>query len=245
MGASRGRCVLGSLRVPADLAAAHSEALTRQLPRLVAFLATLPAYAGVLLVAAGTVLLLAGARWRRPIAALGGIAAGALAGLALSGAAGQLRISASTAVAAGAAGIGLLSTVFPPVFPLTLGAVLGGAIGTRLPLGSPTIGAAICALALGGAAVLGARPLAAGLAGLCGAALAVAGALTLAPALPGSGLVAHHPLVGIALVVVLGLAGAAAQLESAWGGARTKNEPKGNRRTPLEAPRARRVADGD
>jgi hypothetical protein len=228
----------------ADLAAAYSEALARHLPRAVAFLQSLPASAGVGLVAAGLLVLVAGARRRRPVAALGGFAAGALGGLALSGAATQARISGMSAVTAGAVAVGLLAALFPPVFPLALGAVLGGAVGAQLPLGPPAAGAVIGALVLAGAAVAGARPLAAGLAGLCGAALAVAGALALGPAIPGAGLVARHPLVGVAVVVVLGIAGGAGQLESAWdGAAKGRGKSSGNRRARLEPPRERSFED--
>ena len=227
-----------------DLAVSYSEALARHLPRAVAFLQSLPAPAGVGLFAAGLLVLVAGARRRRPVAALGGLAAGALGGLALSGAAAQARISGISAVTASAAAVGLLAALFPGLFPLALGSVLGGAIGAQLPLGSPTGGAVIGAIVLGCAAMIGVRPLAAGLAGLCGAALAVAGALALGPAIPGVGLVARHPLVGVALVLVLGIAGGAAQVESAWdGAAKGRGKSRGNRRAKLDPPLARTVED--
>jgi hypothetical protein len=220
--------------VIAELTAAHAEALARHLPRAVAVVRDASPAAAVALVAAGLGLLAIGARWRRPVALVGGAAAGALAGGLLSGPAAELAgVSRTTTVVAGVGIVALGSLAAPQLFPIALGAAIGGAVGVRLPLGFPIVSAVAGALAIAAAAVLGARLLAALVAAIVGASLAVAGLVALAPRLPTDAL-ARHPLVAIGLVAVLAIAGAAAQADAAWGGAGGGGRPRTRTAAPDE-----------
>lgn len=210
----------------AELSAAHADALARHLPRALALVRGASPGMAVALAVAGLLLLVVGARWRRPVALVGGLAAGALVGWVLKGVAFDLlHVRAGTSVAAGALVIALGAVAFPQLFPIALGAAVGGVVGLRLPLGFPIAGAVAGALALAAAAVLGARVLAALVAAGIGAALLVAGLVALAPTVP-TDVLASHPLVALGIAVVLAIAGAAAQVEHAWGEGGGKAAPR-------------------
>jgi hypothetical protein len=198
---------------------ANAHALARTLARAAAEARDLPGAAGLVLVLVGLFALVAGARWRRPIAVAGAALAGALAASAFRAAlVDTLGLRPGLAVAGSAAALGLAALALPIVFPLALGGALGAALGARLPLGAPWIGAALGALALGGLVTWLVRPVAAAVAGVVGAALVVGGILALAPAVPGSALLVRHPILALGALVVLAVAGAAGQLDAAWGG---------------------------
>jgi hypothetical protein len=166
----------------------------------------------------GLWLLLDGARRRRPIAALAGGAAGALAGAWLSGwAEARLGISRPLLVGGAALAVGGAAAAFPLLFAFAVGALPGALLGSLLPIGrSELAGAAAGALASGVTAVLLAGPVAAaasaslGAALLCGAALAGLGPRPLAAEL------ASRPRVLLGLAAVLSVAGAAFQAGRAW-----------------------------
>lgn len=178
-------------------------------------LRALPAWVPGLVVAAGVFALLAGARWRLPVSAAGAGAAGALAGVALSAWLGAPPLASSALGAALLAGGALL---LPALFPFALGALPGAFLGARLDLvGHPAASAALGAALLGGLAILAARPLAAAFAGLSGAALVGAGLVGLDRAWPPLAEVTGRPVALAAVLLVLAVAGAAAQVGSAWG----------------------------
>ncbi len=180
-----------------------------------AALRALPAWVPGLLLAAGLFALLAGARWRLPVSAAGAGAAGALAGVAASGLLG-LPVAASAAVGSALLAGGAL--LLPPLFPFAVGAIPGAFLGARFDLvGHPAGGAMLGALLLGGLAILVARPLAAAFAGLVGAALLGAALLGLDRLWPPIAEVTRRPVVLAAVLLVLAVAGAAAQVGSAWG----------------------------
>jgi hypothetical protein len=176
-------------------------------------------WAGALpLGAAGLWLLLDGARRRRPIAAAGGAAIGALAGAAVAGWASARFGVPRTAVALGAAAaLGTAAAALPLAFAFAAGALPGALAGWHVPLGgSGLAGAAAGAVVAGGAALLLARLVAAAVASalgaalLCGAGLAALGGRALAAEL------VDRPAVLLGLVAVLAVAGAAFQSATAW-----------------------------
>lgn len=192
-----------------------------------AALRALPAWAPGLLLAAGLFVLLAGARWRQPVSAAGGAAAGALAGVA---AAGLLGLSPSLCAPLGAALLGGGALLAPALFPFAVGAIPGAFLGARHDLvGHPAGGAALGVLLLGGLAILAARPLAALLAGLAGAALLGAGLLGLDRHWTPLAEITGRPIVLAAVLLVLAVAGAAAQVGSAWGSGGRKRAGRAER----------------
>jgi hypothetical protein len=217
---------------------ANAHALARTLARAAAEARDLPGTAGLALVLAGLFALVAGARWRRPVAVAGAALAGALAASVFRAAlVDGLGLRPGLAIAGSAAALGLAALALPVVFPLALGGALGAALGARLPLGAPWIGAALGALALGGLVTWLVRPVAAVIAGVLGAALVVGGVLALAPAVPGSALLVRHPVLALGALVVLAIAGAAGQLDAAWGGGEGGPQRPGRLATP--SPRER------
>lgn len=174
---------------------------------------------GAALALAGAATLVAGARWRRPIAGLGGAVVGALAGLAMHPLV-QLRVGGvdrSAAVAIGAAVVGGAGLFAPPVFLLAAGALPGALLARHLPIaGSGLYGAAIGALAGAALALLFAETVAALVASTIGAILLGAALLALLHALPITAELAGRPFLLLAWIAVLAISGAAFQRGRAW-----------------------------
>lgn len=205
----------------------YLQPVARELPRGVAWLQSLPWPAAAALLGLGLLGLVLGARHRRSVAAVGGLVAGAIAGLTLAGPA--LR-SASLSPTASAllcgAAVAALSFAVPWVFPFTLGAVIGAPLGAMLPVGMPALGPVLGAVAVGGVLVIGSKLVAASAAGLLGGAMVVAGAIAISRGVPVLTPLAAHPMVAVGVALVLGVAGAAAQVEGAWGSAPAKKVRK-------------------
>lgn len=194
-----------------------AEAL-RRLPDAAESLRELPWPAVVALLAAGAVTLAAGARARRPLAAVGGAMVGAAAGAALSVLlAGRTGIPPLAMTAVAAAAGALAGALFPPAFIFGAGALPGALVGLAFPVqGHPAVGA-LAGIALGGtAAVLLARWVAAIAAAGLGAALVAAGLFAGFGRSEPLRSLATHPLALAAVLAVLTVAGAAFQHASAW-----------------------------
>jgi hypothetical protein len=190
--------------------------LLRQAPGLAARLEALPLWALAVLLALGGFVLAAGARWRRPVAAVGGSGAGALAGV---GVAGLLGLSAGVLPAIGALALGGAALAVPSLFPFFAGALPGAFLGAMaMPGGASWLGAVIVSFLFGGLGLLGARLVAAATAGAAGAGLVGAALLGAASRLPALAPLARWPVLLAGLLTVLAIAGAAFQLSSAWGG---------------------------
>ena len=176
-----------------------------------------PVTAGV--VAAGLVVLLAGARARRPVAVVGAAGVAAVAALWLGGrAVAALGIPISTLAAVSAAVAGAVAVVVPQLFPALAGALPAVLLAGLLAPDDRKIAAIAAGALLGGfLGVLAARPVAAAVASGVGA-LAVA--LGTAGALGGTGpgrAVLAHPMAILAVATILGVAGTAFQYSRAWG----------------------------
>jgi hypothetical protein len=176
-----------------------------------------PVSAGV--VAAGLVVLLAGARARRPVAVVGAAGVAAVATLWLGDRAGAtLGIPMSTLAAVSAAVAGAVAAVLPQLFPALAGALPAVLLAGLLAPDDRKIAVIAAGALLGGLlGVLAARPVAAAVASGVGAlavALGTAGAL--GGAGPGRALLAH-PMAILAAVTVLAVAGTAFQYSRAWG----------------------------
>jgi hypothetical protein len=184
----------------------------------------LPAPAAAALGLAGLLLLVAGARRRRPIGALGGAVVGALAALAARRGLAEVALSSAGLTLAGAAGLGLLGGLAPRLFVFAAGALPGAVLGAAAPIaGSPLGGALAGGAALGALALVAAEPIAVAVASTLGAALlggaALAGALPRAVARE----VVARPFLLLAWVALVGTVGAAFQLGRSFqeGGARS------------------------
>jgi hypothetical protein len=176
-----------------------------------------PASLAVLL--AGLVLLVVGARARRPVAVAGSAGVAAIAALWLAARLPAVKEVAPTTLAAGsAAAAAALAAVFPPIFPALAGAL---PVAVLVDLVSPSDrwpeAAAAGALLGAIAGLVFARTVAALVASGAGA---LAFAVGVAGALAGTGAgraLAAHPVAVLAVAVVLGVAGTAFQLSRAWG----------------------------
>jgi hypothetical protein len=191
--------------------------LLREAPALAARLQPLPVWGLALVGAAGLAVLLAGARWRRPVALFGGAGVGWLAGLA---GAGVLGLPGGLFPLLGAIVLGGASLLLPPIFPFAVGGLVGAFLGGHLPVpGQGPVAGAVSLFLLGGLGLLAARLLAAAAAGLAGA--AVLGLALLAGARHWQPLaaLAARPVVLAGLLLVVAIAGAAYQAGTAWGGA--------------------------
>jgi len=183
----------------------------------VAWLRDLPWWAAAGLLAFGLLGLLLGARYRRGVAAVGGLAAGALAGLTLAvPALKATSVAPATAVLVTAAVVSVLSILVPWVFPFALGAAIGAPLGARLPVNVPALGPALGAVAVGGLLVLASKVVAASAAGILGGGMVVAGVLAISADVAALQPLAAHPMVAIGVALILAVAGAAAQLDRAW-----------------------------
>jgi hypothetical protein len=177
-------------------------------------LGPLPLWVLCAVAAAGVALLLFGARWRRPLAAAGGAAAGFMAGFA---AAGALGLPGGIFPYLGAVLIGVAALLLPPIFPFVLGAQIGAVLGLRLPVPGQGVPAAIIgSLALGGLALLAARLVAACTAGVAGAAVLGAALLGASARWPALSIFEARPLLLAGLLLVVAIAGAAFQAGTAW-----------------------------
>lgn len=171
------------------------------------------------LVAAGLVVLLFGARARRPVAVAGAASVAAVAALWLSTRTGLARgFPVSTAAAVAAAVAGALAVVVPQIFPALAGALPGALLAEALA--PPNLRLEVMAAgALLGAilGILASRLVASAVASGVGAvAVAVGAAAALRGTGPGRVLQAH-PTATLAAAVVLAVAGTAFQLSRAWG----------------------------
>ncbi len=196
------------------------------LARLVARLRGAGPLAGIALALAGVGLLAAADRLRRPVALLGGAAAGALAVMAVrSLVPGSLGGAAWPWVIAG---ICAAACAFAPaIFPSLTGALVGGLLGIQVPLGGkPAIGGAIAAVVGAALLAVGARSVAAVLASLAGGLALGVGLVTLAGGREIAAEVAARPLVLLGFAVVTGIAGAAFQLSGERGRPRLPEPPR-------------------
>lgn len=190
--------------------------LLAEAPAAAARLRPLPLWALALLAAGGLAVLLAGARWRRPLALVGGAAVGFLSGTA---AAGALGLPGGIFPLLGAVVLGVAALLLPALYPFGAGALLGALLGARLPVpGHGVVAAGIGLFLAGGLALLGARLLAAATAGAVGAALVGAALVGSSRAFPGLSLLTERPVLLAGLVLVLAISGTAFQSGSAWRG---------------------------
>jgi hypothetical protein len=214
----------------------------RELPRGVAWLRDLPWPVAAALLALGLLGLLLGARHRRGVAAMGGLAVGAVAGLTLAAPAlKNLSLDPTTSALVCAVAVSGLSFAVPWVFPFALGAVIGAPLGAHIPVGVPVLGPALGAVAVGGVLVIASKFVAASAAGLLGGAMVVAGVLAISSDVAALRPLATHPVVAVGVALVLAVAGAAGQVEGAWGAG--VSAKKKARKPSLEQPKS--VADDD
>lgn len=197
--------------------------------------------AGVV-VAAGLLVLLFGARARRPIAALGAAGLGAIAAGVLRSRLGSAADVSPTLLAVAGAGMaGALAALVPLAFPAIAGA-LPAALAAEIlaPAENHLVALAIGAVAGAAVGILLARlvaSLAAAAAGAVAVTVGVAGALhatAVGKALLG------HPVSLLAVVVLLTVSGAAFQFPRAWG---RGNAAPGKLETPRRL--GRDAAEGD
>jgi hypothetical protein len=174
---------------------------------------------GGAVVLAGLVVLLFGARARRPVAVVGaaGVAAVAVRILGREGAE-VVGLSPAALSAVAAAVAGASAAIVPQVFPVLAGALPGALLGELVAPAGRRLEVVAGAAALG--AVLGffaARLVASTVASLAGAlAVSIGAAGALRATLPGRALLAH-PTALLAAAIVLAAAGTAFQLPRAWG----------------------------
>ncbi len=191
------------------------DAALQQIPALAERLRALPWPAAPALAALGLVALSVGARWRRPLAVVGGAAVGWAAGAALAPwLSREVGVSplATRAIAAGA--VAALSGIVPAAFLFASGALPGAFLGSLLSAESLGLWAG---LGLGGLAglVVG-RAVAAMAAAALGAALLTAAALALSGRYAPLRDLADRPFVLVTLAAVVAVAGAAFQWARAW-----------------------------
>lgn len=205
----------------AVLAAAPAERLADALGALVRLTLTarvLGGVGGIALAVAGVAALALADRFRRPAAALGCAAAGALAALAARGLLAANLGLTSSATAAGIAALigGAAGGLAPVTFPALAGALVGALAGVHVPLGgSAALGGAAAGLVMAALGLLFARALAAILWAAAGGLLLGLGLLTAAGPRPLAAELAGHPFALLAFAVVTAIAGAAYQLSHA------------------------------
>ena len=176
-----------------------------------------PVAAGV--VVAGLLVLLVGARARRPVAVVGSAGVAAVAAHWLGeGAGARLGISMAALAAGSAAAAGALSAVVPQVFPVLAGALPGAFLASLFSPSDRRLEVlAVGALVGGLLGLLAARPVAAAVASTVGAlAVALGAAGALHGTGPGRALLAH-PTAILAAAAILAVAGTAFQYSRAWG----------------------------
>ena len=171
------------------------------------------------MVAAGLLVLLVGARARRPVAVVGGAGVAAMAAHLLGEPACAAQgIPVSTLAVVSAAVAGALAAVVPQVFPALAGALPGALLAGLLAPAERKLEVLAAGALLGGLlGVLAARPVAAAVASGFGAlAVSVGAAGALQGTGPGRALLAH-PTAILAAAAILAVAGTAFQLSRAWG----------------------------
>jgi hypothetical protein len=176
-----------------------------------------PVSAGV--VAAGLVVMLFGARARRPVAVAGAAGVAAVAAQWMGTRAGaSLGIPPSTLTVVSAAVAGALAALVPQVFPALAGAVPGALLAEIFAPADRKLEVLLVGALLGGfLGVLAARPVAAAVASGAGALTVVVGAAgALRGTVPGRVLMAH-PSAMLVAVTILAVAGTAFQYSRAWG----------------------------
>lgn len=187
----------------------------REIPALAERIRALPGPAALALAIAGLALLGAGARWRRPLAVLGGAGVGWAAGMALAPwLLREVGVPPPVTRIAAAAVVAALSAFLPGAFLFAAGALPGALAGSVL--GGATVGL-WAGLGLGGLAGLVAGRAVAAMAASCmGAALLVAAALAVSDRWETIQVLAEHPFVLVTLAAVVAVAGAAFQWRRAW-----------------------------
>jgi hypothetical protein len=170
-------------------------------------------------VLAGLLVLLLGARARRPVAIAGAAGVAAVGVRLLGREAGEaLGLSPAALPAVAAAVAAASAAILPQVFPVLAGALPGALLGDLLAPAGRRV-EVVAAGAVLGAVVgfLSARLVASATASLAGAlAIAVGAAGVLRATMPGRALLAH-PTALLAATVVLTAAGTAFQFPRAWG----------------------------
>jgi hypothetical protein len=183
-----------------------------------------PVPAGV--AAAGLVVMLLGARARRPVAVVGAAGLAAVAAQWMGTRAGaSLGMAPSTLAAVSAAAAGSVAALVPQVFPALAGAVPGALLAELLAPADRRLEVLVAGAVLGAIlGILAARPVAAAVASGAGAlAVAVGAAGALHGTGPGRALLAH-PSAMLAAAIILAVAGTAFQFSRAWGrGAETSS----------------------
>jgi hypothetical protein len=220
---------LGTSRLLAGLGA-QLEAVLAALGRGALVARALSPWIGAALALAGVAALAVGARWRRPIAGVGGAIVGALSGLALHPLV-QARIGGldrTTTIGLGAAVVGGAGLFAPVVFPLVAGALPGALLARHVPVaGSGLYGGAIGALVGGALALAFADTVAALVASSLGAVLLGGALLALLRARPMTAELTARPFLLLAWIAILAIAGAAFQRGRAWqagGGPRARRD---------------------
>jgi len=187
----------------------------REIPALAERLRALPWPATLALAVLGLAILTIGARWRRPLAVVGGAAVGWTAGMALAPwLVREVGVSPLATRIVAAAVVAVLSGLLPPAFLFAAGALPGALVGSAL---TPEAVGLWGGLGLGGLAglVVG-RAVAAMAAASLGAALLAAAALGASDRWEPLQVLAERPFVLLTLTAVVAVAGAAFQWTRAW-----------------------------
>ena len=202
-------------------AARRAEEALAGLSALGARAGALPWWLGAALLLAGLLLAAVGTRWPRLVGGAGGGAVGALSALA---AAGWLEsrwpgMPRPALLALGAAALGVAGALLPKLAHFAAGALPGALLGAGVPIaGWAGWGVLACGAATGAVAVLVSDFTAATTAALLGAALSGAGLLALAQAPAELRELVLRPSPLVAWLLVVSVAGVAAQLGGAPGG---------------------------
>jgi hypothetical protein len=196
------------------------------LVRLIGWLRGLGPLAGLVLALLGVTLLTSADRLRRPTAALGGAAVGALAARAAEPVLpGVLSLAGWSWVLAIFCGGG--AGLAPVAFPALTGALIGAVLGVHVPVGGHGAFGAVVAAAVGAALLsVGARTVAVVLACLGGGLALAVGFLALAGGRELAAELAARPLVLLGFATVVGVAGAAFQLSGEKGRPRVPEAPR-------------------
>ena len=170
-------------------------------------------------VAAGLVVLLLGARARRPVAVAGAAGVAGVAAYWLATRPGLAPgIPVSTLAAVAAAVSGALAVLVPQIFPVLAGALPGAVLAELLAPPDRRLEVIAAGAVLGALlGLLGSRLVSSAVASGVGAVAVAVGA---AAALRGTGLgraLQRHPSAILAAAVILAVAGTAFQLSRAWG----------------------------
>ncbi len=191
---------------------------------------------GVAVAAAGLVVLLVGARARRPVAVAGAAGLAALAAhvLALRGAAVPGVAAAAVPVVAAAAGAAV-ALPLPQVFPALAGALPLAFVADLVAPPGHRLEAAAAGAAVGiVAGLLAARLVASAVAAGVGAVAVVVGVSGALRATGAGRALSAHPVAILGAACILGIAGAAFQYSRAWG--RGAAPGKGKGAPPLTGP---------